>query len=143
MNQEIPSLQNLELRDLQTLAEREARRFRNLLTLFNSVLFEEAFKTCNAEQKSSLLSALFVKTPKELRDWARIQLIKSSEVMTLRELRDVGKRLGIINYSRMTKLELFAEINDHDTANLNAARRNEINDLQIGSEIDTVPTVTP
>lgn len=90
---------------------------RSLYSLVNSEIFFETYQKVPQDEKSkadeiidrgrSIDPSLRATAIGDLRDWLRRH---NHSELTIRELRDIAQRIGILHYSRLSKEKLLTEI---------------------------------
>lgn len=101
----------LTVGQLQTIAHRKVCSFRAIITLLESKRFEIVWKI-RKEDHDEVIQLLLEGNKDAIEAWMNRHCFLFLDDLGLASLRRIAKDFKILNYSRLSKLELLKEISD-------------------------------
>ena len=100
------------LREMQRLVKNKSLDYRALDRLVESDQFTRAFERADAIARSALEAFLNTGNISAVRNWMRQQMAGVIEDQSVRQLRDLAKKMGVSYYHHLSKDELIAALKE-------------------------------
>lgn len=100
----------MNLSDLQELLKSKLLEARSLYYLVTSEKFEDCYTRCNIEQQEQLMVAIKNNNREFIVTRIKESTLAEIESMTMKDLRNLAKELGVRSYNILTKPSLLSAI---------------------------------
>ena len=89
---------------------REINKRRSIITVLNSIKFRRIWQHSTEKDKESLIQDLEIRNANCVKDWMDQNPAIELEEKSIKQLKEIAKELGVVNWCRMPASELIRTI---------------------------------